>query len=280
MKSDSTMSRRRKSNNSISLTQWILCGTILVICIAIGLGFVYWSFNGEKFDKATNCPLEHNVPYATNQLVVLVDVTDPLKPDVADRLKVMVENAINNQPQGTLVELFVLDDRITNYRSELAACVPKRAKDASDFTDNARMVEHNFKVNFSDKVDAAISRLVATEKPLDRSPICEMIKAVSLTSFSKSPSVTVKGNRKLMIFSDFMHHSPGNFTMYGNKGYSYEEFSHSPYGSSLTLNSSDFNLRGVEVQLFYTKVMTPKNAKFWEDYFKAGLALVTNAERI
>lgn len=268
------MTRRRNRNSSgISLKQGILCGMALLVFLGIGAGFVAWSFLQDKFDPVTNCPLENHVPYAKSQLVILVDVTDPLKPDVASRLRTMLENTIKAQKQGTLVELYVLDDRISNYEREFQSCVPKRVEDASEFSDNARMVEANFKSKFQDKVDNAIERLINMDKSYERSPICEMIKEVALKSFSTG-QMPIKGGRKMIIVSDFMQHSPGQFSMYNNKKYTFDDFSHTAYGSVLTLNSSDFNIKGVEVKLLYTKTMTVRNANFWKEYFGAGKAFV------
>ena len=70
--------------------------------------------------------------------------------------------------------------------------------------------------------------------------------------------------------------------MYDKKNpdrYNYKKFAHSSYGSALILDSSNENLRGLNVDLWYTNTMTSGNVRFWEDYFYEVHALVNHATR-
>ncbi len=274
------MSRRHQKNH---VSVWAVISIITMVLVFIGgsVGLVWFYLNETEYDKTTGCRLEQNQKVAPSQLVVLMDVTDNLAEDVAERLRSNLQRVVSEQPEGALIEFYALDDRISNYDRDFFHCVPRNPNDASKLTENVELVTQEFTRNFKSKLDATIQELTSMNSPRDRSPICEMIKAVTVKSFSNN-DIKISGTRRLIVISDFMQHFPGKFSMYDKKNpdrFDYRKFSHTSYGSALLLDSADVNLRGLNVDLWFTNTMTMSNKKFWEDYFYEARAVVTSAER-
>lgn len=250
---------------------------VIVFFAAIGIGA--WQFlNDTEYDKVTGCQKERSQLQAKEQVVFLFDITDSLDEDVAYRLRLRVTNELRHYPDGTLIEFYALDDRISNYKSDYFHCIPKRPEKANAWTENAEMLKKEFDQKFRKNLNQTLEKLTSSKESLKRSPICEMIKAVVLQSFADN-KVKVLGNKKIIIISDFMHHSPGHFSMYRD-GYDFEKFKKSEYGSALLLDSVALNSDEIEAELWYTKKMSVGNTKFWQKYFARGGITVTRSERI
>ena len=274
------MSRRHQKNH---VSVWAVLSIVAMVLVFIGGigGLTWFYFTETEYDKITGCRLEQNQKVAPSQLVVLMDVTDKLEEDVAERLRGYLQKAVEKQPEGSLIEFYALDDRISNYDRDFLHCVPRNPNDASKLTENVELVKQEFTRNFKSKLDATIQALTSMDSPRDRSPICEMIKAVTVKSFSNN-DIKITGPRRLIVISDFMQHFPGKFSMYDKKNrdrFDYRKFAHTSYGSALLLDSADANLRGLNVDLWFTNTLTMSNKKFWEDYFYEARAIVTSAER-
>ena len=271
------MSRRQVNKKRPSLGSIIfLVFVIIAFIAAIGVG-AWMYFHTAEYDKETACRKAHGGLQAKEQVVFLFDVTDKLNEDVADRLRLYVSKTINKLPSETLIEFYVLDDRISNYKADYLHCIPLKPEEAG-VTDNAEMVKKEFNKKFKKQLTAAIDRLSSSTKTYDRSPICEMIKAVVLQSFGNN-KVKVMGSRRLIVISDFMHHLPGHYSMYRD-GIDFEKFKKSAYGSGLLLDSVGLESENIEAELWYTKSMTPANANFWKKYFEKAGITVERAGRI
>lgn len=273
---------RRHQRDHVSVWAVIAIVTMVLVTVSSIIGIGWFYLNEGEYDKVTGCRLEQNQKIAPSQLVVLMDVTDKLDEDVAERVRGYLQEAIQEQPEGALIELYALDERISNYDRSFLHCVPRKPNEANKFTDNIDLVTQEFERTFKGKLDVTIQRLTSMNSPRDRSPLCEMIKAVTIKSFATKNDIKITGSRRLIIVSDFMQHFPGKFSMYDKKNpdrYNYKKFAHSSYGSALILDSSNENMRGLNVDLWYTNTMTSGNVRFWEDYFYEVHALVNHATR-
>lgn len=275
------MRSRHHSHDGPSLGAIIgLIIAVLVLLVAMA-SVAYFYLSKDEIDKGTGCKIEHSRLHVASQVVFLVDVTDSMAADVADRLESKIINEVGQLPEGSLIEFYRLDDciiKISKSNKRFMHCIPRRPETARALTDNERMLKKSFDKFFNAQLYPALQELTSPKESLRSSPICEMIKAVAIEAFSRR-DVDVREDRKLIIISDFMHNSPGKYSMYRD-GFNFEKFRKSEYGSALLIDSPDLNMRGVEVELWFTKKMTQSNVKFWEKYFKLGYANVTRAERI
>ena len=98
-----------------------------------------------------------------------------------------------------------------------------------------------------------------------------MLQLVGINGFDHA---NVKGDRKLVIYSDMLANMP-DFSMYKNKRHNYAEFAKSPYGRNA--QAPGLNGATVTINLLANEQKTPQTnelGNFWAQYFEANGASV------
>lgn len=249
-------------------TKEIVLGTFALLVVgAILVGAVYYMLSRPKgLNPQTMCPAGG----PTGHFVLLVDKTDPLtftqKQAFSVTLRELIEKRI---PEGYLLSVFVLGEEFKENATPLVElCNPGTGSGKSEFTANLKKLRQQYEQKFIEPLLKQSDVLVSTQ-PAKASPIFEMLQLVGINAIRKNE---VKGERRLVIMSDMLHHTH-QFSMY--KGLvDYPSFSSTDYGKKMQLE-----LRDVDVEIHYLmntpQLQTKRNLKFWADYFnKAGARIV------
>lgn len=251
-----------------SAGKWLLGALICVVILGVLGGVAYYQLNRDTMDKETLCPSSG----PKGQYIVLIDNTSPFpftqKAALSQRLKTMV---LEDVPEGHLLSVFLLGEKFEqNEKPIFERCNPGQWKDRNQFNANKKFVDRDFNEKFAKPLDAVVRKI-----PLDEqsklSPIFQMLQLVGINGFDHAG---VKGDRKLVIYSDMLANMP-DFSMYKTKEHNYAKFAQSPYGR----NAKAPGLEGVMVtiNLLANEEKTPQTnglGDFWAEYFEANKASV------
>lgn len=262
------MSRKRrksskKDNNNII---YFLGSVALVVAIG-GVMFAAVSV-GQKsgFDQDTLC--EFSGP--DHAKVLLLDLTDPLSPTQASRLKTLIDHEIEKSPANTMLSLGIVSDDPEDWGARFSLCKPRSGEEASDLYENPRMIAESYQENFERPLNAVLtSTLNASEA--SSSPIMEALQSL----IAETPAFnTVRGDRELLIVSDMLQHSEA-LSAYRGQGWDY-------FASSGSADRLAENLQSVSVRIVRIPRQSRADASlsedFWARYFDrqgAGLPSVT-----
>lgn len=241
---------------------------MLLVTLGVVGGLLYYKLTHEGIDKVTLCP----VSGPKGQYVVLIDNTSPFpftqKAALAQRLKSM---AFNEVPEGYLLSVFLLGEHFQQHDKPIfELCNPGQWSDRSQLTSTKKFVDKDFNERFAKPLDAIIHQIPLNEHS-KLSPIFQMLQLVGINGFEHA---NVKGDRKLVIYSDMLANMP-EFSLYGGKPPTYADFSKTPYGRNA--QSPGLANVSVTVQLLANEQKTPQTnriADFWANYFDANGASV------
>ena len=236
---------KRESNTG----KWVW-GGVIGVAVALVLGGIgYYKMNHETLDKETLCP--SNGP--KGQYVVLIDNTSPFpftqKAALSQRLKTMV---VNEVPEGHLLSVFLLGEKFEqNEKPIFERCNPGQWGDRSQLTATKKFVDRDFNEKFAKPLDAVVRHI-----PLDEhsklSPIFQMLQLVGINGFDHA---NVKGDRKLVIYSDMLANMP----------------------DGRNAQAPGLNGATVTINLLANEQKTPQTnelGNFWAQYFEANGASV------
>ena len=131
-------------------------------------------------------------------------------------------------------------------------------------TVTVKKYRENWENNFSEIINPVIDKMMKrTTSPT--SPIFEMINAVSINSFKHSKS---KDIHKLIIFSDFMHHT-NEYSFYDKSNINIEKFKQTSYFKQIYTSLR----KNVDVDLYCYKRFDNSQCgteivTFWNKYFQ------------
>lgn len=262
------ISRHAKRQQKKQLKSEIFWGSAaLITAVGIAAAACYFLLNRpEGLDPETLCP----ACGPKGHYVLLVDMTDPLSFTQKLAFEVVLRDIIEKQtPEGYLLSVFAMgEDFRENAEPLVEICNPGTGEDKSEWTANLKQLRRLYNERFRDVLFNQASLLTASP-PAKASPIFEMLQMVGINAFRKHD---VKGERRLIVVSDMLNHTPG-FSMY--KGLvDYRDFAATSYARKVQLD-----LSGVDVEIHYLinspELQTRRNLKFWEDYFTgAGARIV------
>lgn len=251
-----------------------IIGLVVMAVFALGIfGAIIGSACSPKpqFDKVTGCPMEKGVIAPKGHTVVLVDETDSLTPIQADFFSAQMEQMVGEMKPGELLSVYAITgDPAESRKPRIEVCKLRDGSDASRLTENEKKMRKQFDIHFKAPVEALVDTLTQKRASGAASPIMEAIQFVSVNSFKKR---NVKGDRRLIIFSDMLQNTKA-YSFYDAKP-SIERFKQSAYAAQ-----TKTYLPGVEVSLYYfatrPELQTNDNVEFWKAYFKnAGARLDT-----
>lgn len=249
--------------------QEILWGSIALltaIAIAAAAGYVLLS-RPRDIDPKTLCPADG----PRGHYVLLVDTTD--LPGFTQKLalEVILRDIVEKRiPEGCLVSVFAIGEDVeANAEPLIERCNPGTGEDRSPMTANLKRLRHRYDKQFRDALLEEALPLMA-RRPSNASPILEMLQMTGVNAFRRHD---VQGERRLIVVSDMLHHTP-QFSMYRGV-LDYSAFADSGYARKVQAE-----LAGVEVEIHYLinkpERQTRRNLAFWEQLFrKAGARIVS-----
>ncbi|WP_435162538.1 hypothetical protein [Candidatus Pelagibacter bacterium nBUS_25] len=241
---------------------------ILLLIMTIGGWLIYNNINTPKLNSK-GCPVKG--PHSEH--VVLFDQTDTVKdkPIVAKDAKLFLEKIKTEVPQYSRLSIYVIknDPEGKNIEPIISVCNPGDEKnlgffEKSGITLTVKKYMENWEENFSKIIDPVIVKMMdKTTSPT--SPIFEMVNAVSINSFKHSKP---KDIHKLIIFSDFMHHTD-EYSFYDNSNINFKKFKTTSYYKKVFTSLRD----NVYVDLYCYKRFDNnqcgmKVETFWNKYFQ------------
>lgn len=207
------MSRRPRSRRSLRKADsfpigWAIAGGIALIAIVVGFGWLYMSAaqRNPQRDAETNCPKSGPV----EQILVLVDVTDPVGPiaqsDILNQLNAMADAL----PKGGLFELRTLTTGDARTETIFAACNPGDGSDLDHWTGNPEAARKRWDQKLDAPLKAAMDRALHAE-PGETSPIMAGIQQVAVDRLGSTYTKSIPN--RLVVISDLLENTP-SFSMY------------------------------------------------------------------
>ena len=243
---------------------FLVIGLIAILYV----GWMIWdSFNNPELD-ANGCPIQG----AYSEHVVLFDQTDTSKdkPIVEKDARKFLEKIKKKVPKYSRLSIYVITDdpKGTNIKAKVERCNPGYISNLNIFgkmgiTVTVKKYMDNWNKNFNEIINPIIDEIMRkTSSP--SSPIFEMINVVSIKNFKHSKSRYVN---KLIIFSDFMHHT-NEYSFYNSQNIDLKKFIETPYSKEVYTSLRNI----VDVELYCYKrhdneQCGKKIEDFWNEYF-------------
>ncbi|MDB5539916.1 MAG: hypothetical protein JWQ89_1643 [Devosia sp.] len=255
------MSRRPRSRRSLRKAEsfpvgWAIAGGGALIAVLVGFGWLYMGAvqrNPER-DANTMCPKVG----PTEQVLVLVDVTDPVGPiaqsDILNQLNAMADAL----PKGGLFELRTLKTGDVRTETIFAACNPGDGSDLDHWTGNPEGARKRWDEKFDVPLKAAMGKALQAESA-DTSPIMAGIQQVAVDRLGSTQAKTI--SNRLVVISDLLENTP-SFSMY-KSGPDFES-----YLGSKAAGEYGTDLAGATVEVWLlrrdTEFPSSSVAEFWK----------------
>ena len=256
------MTRLRKSgsgrngrSSGASTFGWILLA-VLALMGAGGAGWYAHTHRPVELDDL-NCPLGG----PTAATLVVLDLTDAVAPAQMRRIRQEIAREIDDAPEGAMIAVGTVRPAGEPGMRVFAACKPSDGKEASQLTQNPRMIRERYETTFLAPLNAELHAM-ASVGDASSSPIMETIQE----TIAAAPGWTdVQGRRRLVLASDLLQHSKA-FSLYA--GGDWKDFQATPDHAGLSRN-----LEGVEIEILRlprprARISDPTAVDdFWAGYF-------------
>jgi len=238
-----------------------------ILILVIGGWLIYNTINTPELD-AKACPVKG--PYSEH--IVLFDQTDTVKdkPIVEVDARKYLQKIKEEVSQYSRLSIYVIinDPEGKNIEPIISVCNPGDKRNLgflqkTGVTLTVKKYMETWENNFSEIIEPVINKIMERNTS-PTSPIFEMINAVSINSFKHSKS---KDIHKLIIFSDFMHHTD-EYSFYDNSNINMKKFKKTSYFKQIYTSLRD----NVDVDLYcYKRIdnsQCDKIENFWNKYFQ------------
>ena len=261
----SVRSRRDKGGRSRgSESNGKLLGLMLIFGVSLIFAIAGWYYVTNKEDLSSDgCPKDRSK--RAGVAVVLIDVSSAFSADQRQALKIFADKLVKILPKYTELKLYKISEAgLSENEKLLSVCSPGDPTDPAQvniWTQNQKMAYLNWKNGFAGKIDKEISN-ISGSAGLQKSPILESIRSVSLLEFGADPAVVSK-QKYLFIVSDFVQYS--NLLDFFHSAPSFDS-----YKSSNQYPSTLARLSGVRVEMLLLenepKIQTQNFRDFWLRY--------------
>lgn len=254
------MVRKSKSARNRQRMNLLLGSLSLLVVIGLASGaFWWWSQKKSGIDPTTLCPIRG--PSGHN--ILLIDKTDPFNLPQKASFDLIVNDLVNKQtPPGYLLSIYVLgDDFKAQTKPLVELCNPGDAKGHSEFTENTKQLNRQYKERFLKPVAEQTTQLLSINTAQE-SPILEMIQMVNLNSIQRH---NVDGPKHLIVLSDLLQNSKP-LSMYKSVP-TFETFNATSYAQKV---KSNFEGVDIKVHLLQNAPHLQKQNlfDFWKKYFE------------
>lgn len=228
--------RRKDRGDKAKGIAFMVLGLVLIAGLA---GGGYWlSQKRVKLDAVTGCPI--NGPTAIH--AILIDRSDPISPQQAQQVRLVMDTYIARAKVGERFDLYVASGDTVNVLTPVASvCSPGRGDQANELYENPQMIQRQFEDRFVGVLKENLARLLASATA-ESSPILESVKAAAVSSFGGVEPGQIP--LQMTLVSDLVQHSQGNSHFRGET--SFDDLSKRPAWRSLQAN-----LKGATVNVLY-----------------------------
>ncbi len=253
------LARRRGPDRS---TIWGIAALVVgLLLLALFFGTKFWA-EGQRvaIDEGSLCPKTGPVAVTA----VLVDRSDPLGPQQAQRVRQILDRATAEVPTGGRIALYLAEaDDFAALQPAFALCNP--GKEANPLYQNPKRMRERYEEQFAKRLDTVREALLRPS-PRKSSPIMESIKAVCIDAFGAAPAGVPL---RLLVVSDFLQHSP--------VASHYREKNFEALLSDRKLDAVLVDCKGAEVDMVYLlrlgkdgrpKIQNRAHQRFWDLYFQ------------
>lgn len=251
------MIRRRRNKKSAVLKGQLLLTIGILAMSALGYAIFILNQNQVERDIITLCRIDGEVARET---AIVIDATDNYSQSQAILITKEIKKVLEDASVDERFTFYVLGERIGEYQERFSVCNPGDGRDKSELTSNKRRLRQKWEENFYHKIVDSVQGLIG-EHVVERSPIMEMLKLVSLNTMYDSSA----RERQIILVSDMLHHT-AQYSHYRQNA-NYESFKKMPYAMEVRPS-----LEGVELNILYlvrTKDLALQNSghlKFWEKF--------------
>lgn len=269
----SRRARRRSSREEGNVAGWIygIIGTIIIVSI-VGAA-AYLNLGKRETSRATGCPTDHY----DGITVVLIDLTDRIRPTQGAALHNALQKIRNDVPRFGRLEIYPLKSTATKTIEPLfAGCSPGSGRDVDNrWYGNPELADRLWKKQFAEKIDAVVADLQNIPEEAN-SPVLEGIQSVAVTALG-APLAEKATDRRLVIISDMIHNTP-ELKMYGGVP-SFDRFKTTQYFARIKPQ-----LRQAKVDIFllvretHRNVQQPPLYNFWLNYVASADGYLRNWE--
>jgi hypothetical protein len=232
-------------------------GFLLLLAIA---GFVIYLYVSKsravaELDPDTFCP--KNGPASVT--AVLVDRTDGINEVQAEALKALFMTWIEGVPEHGAFRVYEVAGGSGMPSPVLSVCNPGNVENVNVFTGNERLTRQRYEAKFRGPIEKLLADML-TDEEAQTSPIMEAVQAIAIRDFGAGRA---KEERKLIVVSDLMQHTP-EFSLYKAPP-DIQGFRKSPYGRKIESDLSD-----VETTVYLLHSSSAKQTRdvvqFWLDW--------------
>lgn len=200
-------SRRRGRQRDAFPWIWAALGTLLLVAIVGGFGWLYVTASASRVALDTTlCPQTG----ATGQKLVLVDVSDAIAPITRQDLLNHMHEVAATTAKGERFELRVLDPGASHSRTVFSFCNPGDGSELSELTGNPALALKSWQDGFSVPLEAALSGSVAAGQA-DSSPIMGAIQELAVERLGSAADRAIPTS--IYVASDLLEHTEA-FSMY------------------------------------------------------------------
>lgn len=250
---------RNSNSNRTGTPKWVWYA-LLIAMLAVGVGFGIAFLQVRKataIDEATLCP--ESGPNGV--LIALLDLSDPLTPLQANRLKNELGRRFNAAPEGTMMSVGIVESDLSRSGIRFGPiCRPRSGDEASPFYQNRQLIEQRYETGFEQPFGDAISDMLEGEEQ-NSSPLMETIHQVVVdTDGFRNREI----GKELILVSDLFQNSE-TFSFY--RGETWDDFRNSKHFA----RKSRF-LEGFDVTVIRVPRDVPRGSsnseieEFWVNY--------------
>ena len=230
----SRRNRRRKTSNALPIA---IIGLVLILLVLFGYQFTKAVQSMVETDASTNCRSDG---FFSRDTVVLLDATEGLSEAQLVGLTNQLEQVVRDSLIYERFTVYVLRDDPERFQSRLVVCNPGDGQNLDPNTNNIKRLLKNWQTSFRGPVIRSLQEL-SEVAPANSSPIMEMLKFVSLRTFSRSAAA----DKRLILVSDMVEHTD-SYSQYRNTNLDFEKLSQTPYFREMRPA-----LTGVMIDLLY-----------------------------
>ena len=240
---------RRQAHRKNRRSAWDIpkVGGIVLGLAALGLVGAMIGLSPEplKLDDETLCP-ESGPEKVT---AIIVDTTNRVSPisrtDILERLEDLVAGS-NTAEMMVAYETTTVGENSEGDENPLpplvTVCNPGDPDEASEWTQNPRLVQEQFDVRFRQPLERVFSSLLVLSEPAGRSPLMENVQAISVTVFARQDYADIP--KRLILISDLLQHSD-NLSFYGRLP------DYATFATSIGADALRTDLQGVDVEVMF-----------------------------
>ncbi|MDM8535865.1 hypothetical protein QUF70_03855 [Desulfobacterales bacterium HSG17] len=225
---------------------------------------------GDDSDPETFCKGE-----VLAHTIIVLDKTDPLTTAQQKFMFHYINKEKKQLKKFEKLSIFILtENTYANLEPIFSKCNPGAGENANPLYQNPQMLKMRFDNDFSKPLKNNMNSLLF-DSTGSKSTIFEMIRELT---FRDDFGESIK-NRKLIIFSDMMHHTP-EYSHYKNK-IDYHYFSKKLYADEVAANLNFVNVKIVYLLRDKSKHKQGKrHLLFWKNYFQTMGAQLTEVRNV